>query len=71
MYCFEQMKDKFPGSVEMYIGDRFPLKDIASVGAKLLDKKTNSYYTVSKKDKQQFINEKLNNSYIIHTIPYI
>lgn len=67
--CFEKMREHFD-NVAIYIGDRFPLKDIASVGAKLLTKNEHSYYTVTNKElnNSSQIIKSLNQGLRIHRI---
>ncbi len=69
MSCFESMKKEY-NEIEIYQGDRFPLKDVKTVGAKLLDKKSHSYYTVCPKKLQEGsqIIESLNQGLRIHRI---
>lgn len=43
---FEIMKNNVDSSLELFIGDRFPLKDFKNA-AKILEKTTSSYYIVS------------------------
>lgn len=47
---FEIMNDLYPNSVEKYVGDRFPLKDLGLTGARLLEKKSQSHYVISEKE---------------------